>query len=359
MKSLNKLRKEIREIDNKLIELIKKRFDIANTIGKIKKENGLPLKNWEIEKEIIKRTRLKARELRISEDFMINLMQEIIRESCNVQELSHFMKFKGEKENIFIIGANGKMGNWFTEFFQIKGHNVLKHDIKANPGDKSYTDFENGLLNSSITLIATPVKVIPSIIDKIINFGYKGVVFDIASIKTYLIHSYKKALANGVSITSIHPLFGPSTKILSDKIICFCNLGNKYAFEKIRALFEDTAISFFETSVEEHDNIISYVLNLSHLINIIYINILTESGFDYKTLKSMGSTTFLSQMKTSASVITENPKIYFDIQVLNKYKESVLENLRTTTENIMKIIKNNDFKEFEEIMERGKKWVKE
>jgi len=359
MRTLDRLRKEICEIDNKLIELIRKRLDIAIAIGEVKKSKGLPLKNWEIEKSVIRRTRLKAKELGISENFIMNLMQEIIRESCNIQEFSHFTKFKEEKETIFIIGAAGKMGKWFSEFFQIKGHNVLKYDVKANPEDISYVDFETGLSNSSITLIATPIKAIPSIINKIINYEYKGIVFDIASTKSYLIDSYEKALNHGISMTTIHPLFGPSAKILSDKIICFCNLGDKNAFEKIKALFEDTAISFFETSVEEHDNIISYVINLSHLINIIYIDVLRESGFNYKRLKSMGSTTFFSQIKITRRVISETPNISFDLQVLNKYKNKMLRELKRASEKVIKIIEDNDFNEFKKILEEGKKWMEE
>ncbi|HHD82809.1 MAG TPA: chorismate mutase, partial [Bacteroidetes bacterium] len=53
MNNLESLRKMIAEIDNNLIKLIKKRFEIANEIGRIKRSKGLPLKNWEVEKNII------------------------------------------------------------------------------------------------------------------------------------------------------------------------------------------------------------------------------------------------------------------------------------------------------------------
>jgi chorismate mutase/prephenate dehydrogenase len=249
------------------------------------------------------------------------------------------------------------MGKWFSEFFQIKGHNILKYDINPDSNENGWTDFKRGLKNSSITLIATPIKTIPMILEKIIDFKYKGIVFDIASIKTYLIDSYKKALKQGLSITSIHPLFGPDTKILSDKIMCFCDIGDKSSNLKIQSLFKDTAISVFKTSIEQHDLLISYVLNLSHLINIIYVNLLSESGFDYKTLKAMGSTTFFSQIKTSKSVISEEPNLYFDIQILNKYSDEILGNFDNILDKIIKIIKDDNLSEFKKIMEKGKKWI--
>jgi len=358
MDELEILRKELRKIDKDILKLIKKRLDIAKKIGEVKKSAGLPLKNWELEKKIIKNTKLSAKKMGISEETSIEIMQKLIGESCHVQEITHYLKYDGGKEDILIIGGNGKMGKWFANFFRSQGHNVLLHDIKEESEFSRFVSLEEGLANSSISVITTPMKTIPAIMEKIIELGYKGVVFDISSIKSFLSKIYKKALNNGISVASIHPLFGPKTKILSDKILCYCDLGNGKANTKVKSLFKNTALNIVKTSFEEHDKIISYVLNFSHFINIIYSEVLRESGFDFKTLSSLGSTTFFSQIKTTKSIISEDPELYFEIQTFNLYKEELYKKFSTSLNKIIKIIENKDVNGFNKIMKEGRKWIK-
>lgn len=53
MKELNLLRKEIDEIDKKLIEFFIKRMNVSQKIGDFKKKNSLPIYNPKREEEII------------------------------------------------------------------------------------------------------------------------------------------------------------------------------------------------------------------------------------------------------------------------------------------------------------------
>lgn len=54
MTQLEIFRKEIDEINIKLIELFKKRMEISKKIGDFKKENNIPILDLNREKEIIK-----------------------------------------------------------------------------------------------------------------------------------------------------------------------------------------------------------------------------------------------------------------------------------------------------------------
>lgn len=55
MIELSHLRKEIDEVDDVLIELLKKRIEISKKIGRIKKNNGLEIYDSKRESEIILR----------------------------------------------------------------------------------------------------------------------------------------------------------------------------------------------------------------------------------------------------------------------------------------------------------------
>lgn len=62
MTDLIKLRKKIDELDQKLLNLLKRRVELSNQIKSLKKEKNIPLKDKSREKEIM-RTLIKTKKL--------------------------------------------------------------------------------------------------------------------------------------------------------------------------------------------------------------------------------------------------------------------------------------------------------
>ena len=146
MKELDKLREQVRDIDGEIISLIGKRIEVTKKIGEKKKEEGMALRNWEIEKMAIDNAEKVARDLGLSSHLIRPIMQQLILESRIQQELHHYSAYTGDKENILIIGGLGEMGKWFSSFFQNQGHNVFIYDIKGESDEfKSYTTLEEAV----------------------------------------------------------------------------------------------------------------------------------------------------------------------------------------------------------------------
>ena len=80
--------------------------------------------------------------------------------------------------------------------------------------------------------------------------------------------------------------------------------------------------------VEEHDELMSYVLGLSHAVNIAFFEALRQSGKGYDDLNRAASTTFRRQVETSRDVASENSQLYFEIQHLNPFNKDALEYLQ-------------------------------
>ena len=72
--NLSNLRKEINEIDEELIKIIKKRMDVSVKIGKFKKENNIEVLNTNREKEVI------ANIMNFNDKINANLEEEFIKE---------------------------------------------------------------------------------------------------------------------------------------------------------------------------------------------------------------------------------------------------------------------------------------
>ncbi|OPX18593.1 hypothetical protein BXT86_00400 [candidate division WOR-3 bacterium 4484_100] len=358
MPDLESLRQKILDIDREIIRLIGARLEVTRKIGREKAESGIPLRNWKVEKEVIAHAQKEAEMLNIDVQFIKAVMQILIRESWIQQEKLHYSRYRGNKERILVVGGLGAMGRWLVRFFQNQGHRVYIYDTKGSSDDfDCFDSLEKGLEKVGYAIIATPLDTVARVIREITKLNFSGIVFDIASLKGHLIDAIEDARTRGIRITSIHPMFGPDCRSLADKVVCLCDCGVHTANQKIEEMFKDTAVSLVRLSLREHDYIISYVLGLSHLINIIFMNVLIRGG-EYKDFKRVGSTTFFSQLKTTRSVIDEDPRLYYAIQQLNPFKDELYNRLRSAVDTITNIVLNKDEKRFIEIMEQAREWFK-
>src|SRR5690606_18096539 len=119
--------------------------------------------------------------------------------------------------------------------------------------------------------------------------------------------------------TSLHPMFGPDTELLSGRHVVFVDLGVAEATERAKALFARTMAVQVDMDLESHDRLIAYVLGLSHALNLAFVTALAESGEAAPKLAELSSTTFDAQLGIAARVASESPQLYFEIQRLNDY----------------------------------------
>lgn len=358
MKRLEILRASIRDLDRAILQLIAARMETAKVIGELKKSEGIPLRDWNVERAVLDGAAETAGELGLSKHMARAVMQVLVAESRAEQERASFSTYRGTAESILIIGGRGKMGRWFADFFGNQGHRVDVYDARPNGANGTgAATFEAALEGTSCVLIATPLDVVPSIIEQLTEVGYGGVVFDIASLKGHLKPAISGAREAGLALTSIHPMFGPSARTLSDQVICICDCGNAEATRKVEAFFTGTAATLVKLSLDEHDRIVSYVLGLSHLTNLVFTKVLMESGTPFEQLNRVGSTTFHSQMTTTSTVIQENPDLYYAIQRFNPFSAELCESFRRGFETIAGWVRDEDREAFVEMMQAGKQWM--
>lgn len=81
-KGLKEYRSQINEIDNRLIELLDMRLEVAKEIGNYKRENNLPVFNEERENEIYEKIREEAKEI----ESIIEIYAEIMKQSKDLQK---------------------------------------------------------------------------------------------------------------------------------------------------------------------------------------------------------------------------------------------------------------------------------
>jgi chorismate mutase/prephenate dehydrogenase len=208
-----------------------------------------------------------------------------------------------------------------------------------------------------VTVIAAPIGVTAEILRDIAATNRSGLVFDIGSLKSPLAAGLRNLADKGAKITSLHPMFGPDTELLSGRHVLFLDVGNAEATAEARQLFASTMARQIEMKLEDHDRLIATVLGLSHALNIAFFTSLVESGEKLPQLADMSSTTFDSQLAVAASVADESPQLYFEIQKLNPHGMTPLRELADAVRRITNLVEQGDEEAFVELMERGKKYL--
>lgn len=81
---INELRKRINELDNEIINAIRKRFELSKLIGDEKQKQNIKIRDSKREEEII--SRIIARNKDIDAGFIAELYDTILSESKRLQE---------------------------------------------------------------------------------------------------------------------------------------------------------------------------------------------------------------------------------------------------------------------------------
>lgn len=82
---LNALRSRIDELDEEILEIIHDRFEIAKSIGRLKKEHNVAVFQSDRWTEILKDAKIKGSKLGLTEEFVEKLLQLIHIESVGIQ----------------------------------------------------------------------------------------------------------------------------------------------------------------------------------------------------------------------------------------------------------------------------------
>jgi chorismate mutase/prephenate dehydrogenase len=358
--TLHELRARLSQVDSDLISLVAERQRVVAEIGAHKIENAVPTRDYEREREVTKAARRQAETLNLDPDLAEQIVQLLIRSSLTQQERTRVAaRSRGAGKRALIIGGSGQMGGWLAEFLASQGYDVLLAD--PAPCDLPFNridDWHDSGLDQDLVVVATPIKATAKILLELAERRPRGLILDIGSLKTPLRAGLKALAETGCSITSIHPMFGPDTRLLSGKHVIFVDVGAEGATQRAKELFASTMAEQIEMSLDDHDRLIAYVLGLSHALNLAFFTALSASGELVPKLKTLSSTTFDAQLTVASLVATDNPHLYYEIQALNEFGRAPLVALREAADRIIHLVAEKDEAGFVDLMLAGREYLR-
>lgn len=352
---LDGLRELISEADKQILQLVAKRQALSEQVANAKRAIGKATRDYGRERDVLLRARSQAESLGVPPQLAEQLLTLLIESSLTTQEHLRVMADKqGNGKSALVIGGAGKMGHWFAELLNSQGFDVEIADPQGkNLGYTCLPRWQDSELHHDIIVIATPLGVTAQVLEELIEHRPKGLVFDLASVKTPLRQSLAALKKAGIKITSLHPMFGPDTQLLSNRHVVFVDLGDAKALSEAQELFRATMAECVVMGLEEHDRLMAFVLGLSHAVNIAFFTALAESGEAAPKLAQMSSTTFNAQLAVAARVAAESPALYFEIQALNAYSGESLAALLMAVERLRAAVRADDAEGFAAMMTRG------
>ena len=356
--NLEELRSDLSAIDRQLIELIAKRHSVVSAIGQSKRSTGAATRDYEREKVVLNLARSRAESLSIDPNLAEEIVTALIRSSLASQERDRVVaEAKGDGRRALIIGGAGKMGGWFVDFFDSQGFATVIADIDVGPGPARFKEWRKAGVDYDVIVVATPLAVSGKILAELATLKPAGLIFDIGSLKTPLKSGLQALLKAGCKVASLHPMYGPDTELLSGHHLIFVDVGCTEATSMAKALFSATMVEELDMGLDDHDRLIAYVLGLSHALNIAFFTALAESGEAAPKLAKVSSTTFDAQLLVSAAVAQDNPRLYFEIQHLNKFGLDPLDALCESMGRIRDLVATGDEDGFVDLMGKGRKYL--
>ena len=359
--TLEDLRRRMNDLDRQLIELVAERKALSEEVARVKRATGKPTRDYEREREVIMGVRAAAAERGVSGELAEQLLRLLIRSSLTTQEQASVIAHgAGSGRRALVIGGAGKMGGWFVNFLASQGFTVEVADpTPAAAGVTRVDDWRRTDLKHDYIVLATPLGITDAILRDLALRRPPGVIFDVGSLKSPLRAGLLALKSHGCRVTSVHPMFGPDTELLSGRHVVFVDLGNAAALEGARALFAPTMAEQVVMSLDDHDRLIAYVLGLSHALNIAFFTALADSGEAAPRLARMSSTTFDAQLDVATRVAQESPELYYEIQSLNDYGAESLEALAQAVERLRTAVLSQDHHAFVALMSRGRDYLQD
>ncbi len=338
------MRERLDQIDDGIIDLIAERQGVVTSIGEHKLNTGMPLRHYEREREVIDRGMARAERKGISGSVARDILETLIHHSLGKQEKHQLARSDhGRGQRALVIGGLGRMGVWMSDFLDTVGYKV---DV-ADPAQSEtiyprITDWEASIDDYDLVVVAVTLRPTNAILHRLAELKPAGLIFDIGSLKSPMRSGLDALVEAGCRVCSVHPMFGPEEIGLSGRHILFVDVGMPQALIEARALFSHTAADCVNLSLEEHDEVMAWVLGLSHLVNIAFASALAQSGEAVPLLRKISSSTFNAQLKVAAQVVSENPHLYYEIQQGNDRTADVVKQFQSALDGLNRAVREQD-----------------
>jgi prephenate dehydrogenase len=247
---------------------------------------------------------------------------------------------------VAVIGVAGAMGSFFASYFLARGAEVVGFDSRRArlPGIPDTKSQSSATKDADIALVATPFETTAKVCTRALNQMREGsLLIEISSVKGNVVSDLRRLAAkNRVRFLSIHPMFGPLLQRYGGMRIVVITEGAATLGEAKR-LFPDAKL--IPMSVEAHDALMAVMLSLTHLANIAYAKVVSET-ISPRTFTEVASPTSALQSALAQGVLSQDPSFIASIQTANRHTTSAVRRMALELLRLNEMLVGHDEKAF-------------
>jgi chorismate mutase / prephenate dehydrogenase len=350
-------RREIARVDRTIAVGVARRLRLARDVAQMKATVGLPLRDYAVEAEVIRRWVSRLRSEGVEPAHAESLARWLIEESIRAQEpIRHPPRPRRRNAlEIAIVGGAGAMGQWLCEFLEGAGHRTSVVDPRARRGGpRIFASVAAATHAADVVVFATPIGATAPLLREALATGSDALMFDVLSVKSPIAKILARSARSGRNVTSVHPMFGPSARTLSGRNLLVVQCGNRSADRAARALFRESALSVSEVPIAAHDRLMAESLGLSHAVNLLFLGALAQGRLSARELSRIASTTFHRQASLAGSVAREGDALYLEIQAANPHSPEIYAVLEDRLRELRRIVGRRDIPRFRRWLGEGR-----
>ena len=268
---------------------------------------------------------------------------------------------------VAIIGA-GKMGRWFTRFFNREGYSVVVSSRTQSKAEALKNEFSVELASNNVDavkgadwiLLCVSLDGLEPVLQEIGSHIVAGqVVMDISSIKEIPVNLLHKHVKKGVTLGT-HPVFGPGAKGAEGQnfVLTPVNPDEKRFADEFKNWLEERDARVTVLSPRRHDELMSLVLGFPHFVGLVAGDALVDNP-GFVEAKRVGGATYKLLLTLAGAVAAEEPGFYSNLHMSLPEMEKIEGLFLEKVEEWLRLVKQKDCAGFSRKMEHVKKRLKE
>lgn len=238
---------------------------------------------------------------------------------------------------IGIIGGTGGIGRWFVDFFEKEGYTVHVS------GRRTGMDMDEMAQKCQVVIVSVPIGVTTQVIEQVgPKMKKESLLMDFTSLKEEPVKAMLECSSS--EVMGCHPLFGPDVSSIEGQNIVFCPARTEKWSNWPKDIFRKRGAHVFETTPEDHDEMMAIIQGLNHLNTITMGLALRETGVDLTELKKFSTPIFDTKLAIIEKIFTNNPQLYAEIISLNPHIYKILDIYEKTLARLKNLIGRKDTK---------------
>lgn len=346
-KTLAGLRDRIDDVDSQLIQLLKLRNELTSKVGEVKSQTGMPIYVPSRESEMIAARREQAASIGLSPDLAEDVLRRVIRDSYRSQH-TNYRCINPTINKVVIIGGEGALGRVFVTLFEQSQYAVKT--LEKDDWDKS----EELFADADLVLVAVPIKLTVSVIERLSALPKQCILADITSVKNEPLEAMLKVHKGPV--IGLHPMFGPDSPGMIKQVVVVCHGREPDKYEWFLKQMRTWGAVLHESSSKEHDSAMAFIQVMRHFSTFVYGQHLKEEDPDLSSLLMFSSPIYRLELAMVGRLFAQSPALYADIIFNNAESLALLKRFHARFGEALQLVEQVDKATFVTQFNETKQW---